>query len=224
MTNNAFVSENSSNSSAKNVVFNSRLSTSAISIDSNEERNKADQRRQEAKSSKVIAQNATLVDARKFEAFEQDGAFINAEISASAEQEVAPISQETTASAGQRAAPISQKTTASAGQRAAPISQKTTALAEQRTTSISQKTTALAEQKVGSTNNAQENSLLLKKKVDARPIQKRVAKQFNRIKKNEKRALSDKEKLQAINRVLHCDSINLRDILNISSSAEKEQT
>jgi hypothetical protein len=224
MADNASVPENPPNGSAKDVVSDPGLPTPAASVGPDEERNKADQRRQEAKSSKATAQNATLVDAGKFEASEQDGAPINAGISASAEQGVAPTSQETTASAGQRAAPTSQETTASAGQRAAPISQETTASAGQKTASISQETTASAGQEVGPTDNAQENSLLLKKKVGAGPIQKGVAEQFNRIGKNGKRASSDKKKLQAIDRVLHCDPANPRDILNIPPSAGKEQT
>lgn len=223
MTDNASV-QNSPNDSAKNVVSDPELPTSAASVDPNKERNKADQRKQEAKSSKITAQNTTPVDTGKSEASEQNGVSINAGISVSAEQEAAPISQKTTASAEQKATPISQKTTVSAEQKTAPISQKTIVSAEQKTASISQKTTVSAEQKVASTDSKQENSFLLKKKNGVESIQKKIAEQFNRIEKKKKKISSDKKKLQAIDRVLYCDPTNFWEILNITSSAEKEQT
>lgn len=156
-----------------------------ILIDLNKERNKADQRRQEAKSLKVITQSATSVNTKKFEASKQNNAPINAEILVLAKQE---------------ATLTNQKTTTLVEQRATSISQKTIVLVRQRATSIRQKTIALAKQKVASIDSKQENSLLLKKKNDVELMQKRVAKQFNRIEKKEKRFLATRRsyKLQIV--------------------------
>lgn len=173
---------------------------SKILIDLNKERNKADQRRQEAKSLKVITQSATSIDTKKFEASKQNNAPINAEILVLAKQEATLTNQKTTTLVEQRATSISQKTTLLVKQKATLINQKTTVLVRQRGTSIRQKTIALARQKVAPIDSKQENSLLLKKKNDVESMQKRVAKQFNRIEKKEKRFLATRRsyKLQIV--------------------------
>ena len=239
MADNASVPKNPPNSITKNAVSDPELPTSAASVGPDKERNKADQQRQAAESSKTVTQNANSVNAEKSGTSGPDRASVSQGNSEPAEQEATPISQKTTVSAGQRATPISQKTTASARQKAALISQKTTASAEQRAAPISQKTTVSAKQRatpisqrttgsVGQrtapTDYSQKNSLLLKKKNAAEPMQKRIAGQSNRIGKNGKMAPSDKQKLQTIDRVLYCDQANLYNILNIQSSATQKQT
>ena len=193
MADNASVPKNPPNGITKDAVSDPGLPTPAASVGPDEERNKADQRRQAAESSKTVTQGANPVNAEKSGASGPDRAPVSQGNSGPAEQGAAPISQETTASAGQGAAPISQGTTGSVGQGAAP------------------------------TDHSQENSLLLKKKDAAGPMQKGIAGQSNRIGKNGKMAPSDKQKLQAIDRVLHCDQANPYDILNIQPSATQKQ-
>lgn len=55
-------------------------------------------------------------------------------------------------------------------------------------------------------------------------MQKKIVEQFNCIEKKGKKISSDRKKLQAIDRVLYCDSINFQEILNIISSTGKKQT
>ncbi len=50
---------------------------STILLDSNKERNKVDQQRQEAKSSKTIKKSIASINAKKLEASKQDNAFLN---------------------------------------------------------------------------------------------------------------------------------------------------
>ncbi len=194
MADNASVPKNPPNSITKNAVSDPELPTSATSVGPDKERNKADQQRQAAESSKTVTQNANSVNAEKSGTSGPDRASVSQGNSEPAEQEAAPISQKTTVSAKQRATPISQRTTGSVGQRTAP------------------------------TDYSQKNSLLLKKKNAAEPMQKRIAGQSNRIGKNGKMAPSDKQKLQTIDRVLYCDQANLYNILNIQSSATQKQT
>lgn len=91
MINNAFVSKNSSHDFTKDFIFDSKLSTFAISLNSNEERNRTNQQRRVAKSSKTINENAISNDARKIEASKQSDAFFNQEITRLIKQRVTSI-------------------------------------------------------------------------------------------------------------------------------------
>ena len=105
MADNASAPENPPHGSVKDSVPDPGLPTPAASLGPDEERNKADQQRREAESSKATGEGVVPTDAGRTKASEQGDALPNQGTTRSAEQGVASVntSQATTESAGQGA-------------------------------------------------------------------------------------------------------------------------
>jgi len=197
MADNASAPENPPHGSAKDSVPDPGLPTPAASLGPDEERNKADQQRREAESSKATGEGVVPTDAGRTKASEQGDALPNQGTTRSAEQGVASVntSQATTESAGQGVASVntSQATTESAGQGA-----------------------------VAGKNNPEASKP--KENNDAGPSQKAAVERPTRIGKSKNRKqINDKDRQQTIDRVLRCDPADGFKMFNVTPDTEKAQ-
>ncbi len=214
MADNASAPENPPHGSVKDSVPDPGLPTPAASLGPDEERNKADQQRREAESSKATGEGVVPTDAGRTKASEQGDALPNQGTTRSAEQGVASVntSQATTESAGQGVASVntSQATTESAGQGVASVN-------------TSQATTESAGQGAVAGKNNPEASKP-KENNDAGPSQKAAVERPTRIGKSKNRKqINDKDRQQTIDRVLRCDPADGFKMFNVTPDTEKAQ-